>query len=241
MSADSTTATTAAAGVATASAADASVAAGRRPPADVVAAGDGGTKVDSVRHVSVPQMDPRPRRQEMMNRPSTKELMVYQQGRSNSASSSADRAGQHRTSGRRSPAVYGGGGNGGGFKSKLRNSFRSTAKRIRQQQTAIDALAKNSQTLGLHNLQENPRTTTAQRTLSRVRIYNNTYVFKKDGFVRRRASLMQTIESIAFDLLSMNADRLEKILYFLKRALVCDVLGGDFCTHRISFCLAEDI
>lgn len=188
MSANSATTSTAAADVATASAADASTATGHRPPADVVAAGDGGTKVDNVRHVSVPQIDPRPRRQEMMNRPSTKELMAYQQrqqqGRSNSASSSADRAGQHRTSDRRSPAIYGGVG-GGGFKSKLRNSFRSTAKRIRQQQTTIDALAKNSQVLGLHNLQENPRTTAAQRTLSRVRIYN-TYMFKNDDIVRRR-------------------------------------------------------
>jgi len=182
MAANSMTTSTAAADVAIASDADASIASVHRPPADVVAADDGGggggTKVDNVRHVSVPQMDPRPRRQEMMNRPSTKELMAYQQrqqqGRSNNASSSADRAGQHRTSGRRSPAVYGssggggGGGGSGGFKSKLRNSFRSTAKRIRQQQTAIDALAKNSQALGLHNLQENPRTTAVQRTLSRV-------------------------------------------------------------------------
>lgn len=152
-----------------------------RPPPDVVVAG-GKVAVDHARHVSVPQMDPRPRRQEMMNRPSTKELMTHQQrqqhGRPNSASTAADRAG-HRTSGRRSPAVYGvgagnGGGSGsvsggGGFKNKLRNSFKSTAKRIRQQQTAIDALAKNSQVLGLHNLQESPRTM-AQRTNVNCRV-----------------------------------------------------------------------
>lgn len=149
-----------------------------RQPPDVVAA-DNAT--GNGRHVSVPQMDSRPRRQEMMNRPSNKDLMTYQQrqqhGRSNSVT--ADRA--HRTSDRRSPAVYSGVGSGngngsgvggsgsGGFKSKLRNSFKSTAKRIRQQQSAIDALAKNSQMLGLHSLQENPRTIAAQRTVGRVR------------------------------------------------------------------------
>lgn len=157
-------------------------AADRRPPATTAV----GKVTGNVRHVSVPQMDTHARRQEMMNRPSSKDLMAYQQrqqyGRSNSAATvpSVSERG-HRTSGRRSPAVYGvgggsggGGGNsggGGGFKSKLRNSFRSTAKRIRQQQTAIDALAKNSQMLGLHNLQESPRTAAAtmQRTTSRVR------------------------------------------------------------------------
>uniref|UniRef100_A0A2S2QU60 Uncharacterized protein n=1 Tax=Sipha flava TaxID=143950 RepID=A0A2S2QU60_9HEMI len=150
-----------------------------RQPPDVVAAG---SVTGNVRHVSVPQMDSRPRRQEIMNRPSNKDLMSYQQrqqhGRSNSVTT--DRG--HRTSDRRSPAVYsgvgsgggsgnssgvGGGGGGGGLKSKLRNSFRSTAKRIRQQQSTIDALAKNSQMLGLHSLQENPRTMAAQRTVGR--------------------------------------------------------------------------
>lgn len=165
-------------GVATTSAADVSTAGvDHRPPPDVVAAG-GKVTADNVRHASVPQMDPRPRRQEIMNRPSAKELMANQQRQQHSRSNSAaDRVG-HRTSGRLPSAVYGasgnggggngGGGNGGGgFKNKLRNSFRSTAKKVRQQQTAIDALAKNSQVLGLHNLQESPRTM-AQRTVTRV-------------------------------------------------------------------------
>lgn len=152
----------------------------RRSPEKVVAG--------TVRHVSMPQLDLRPRRQETVsgNRPSIKEQMAYQQrqqhGRSNSATvtvTAADRGVQRtNTAGRRLPVVHGVGGGGGGsgvgagFKSKLRNSFRSTAKRIRQQQSAIDALAKNSQMLGLHNLQDSPRTMQAQRTFAaRVRIY----------------------------------------------------------------------
>lgn len=155
----------------------------QRPPPDVVAtdSGSGGQMPagSNVRHVSVPQMDPRPRRQEMMNRPSAKELVAYQQrpyGRSNSGPTGPDRNG-HRTSGRQSPAI-GYGGSGNGFKSKLRNSFRSTAKRVvrqqqqqQQQQTAVDTLAKNGQQLGLHNVQDSPRMMAAQRTpLGRVRI-----------------------------------------------------------------------
>lgn len=180
VSSTAVTMSTVSSGTATISVADVSIAGGdgvdNRQQPDVVAAG-GKVAVDNIRHVSVPQMDPRPHRQEIMNRPSAKELITNQQrqqyGKSNSATTTADRAG-YRTSGRRSPAVYGISGNAGGsggvsggsgFKNKLRNSFKSTAKRVRQQQTAIDALAKNSQVLGLHNLQESPRTM-AQRTIN---------------------------------------------------------------------------
>lgn len=142
---------------------------------------DSGTNV--IRHVNVPpQPDARTRRYELTNRPqSAKDLHTYQQrqqqGRSNSASSTIGVSGEggNRTSGRRSPVQYGGGG--GGFKSKLRNSFKSTAKRIRQQQTAIDALTKNSQMVGLHHLQDSPRTTAAHRTAGRVRSYKDYIVY----------------------------------------------------------------
>lgn len=137
----------------------------RRSPPEKVAG--------NVRHASMPHIDSRPRRlqETTITVPkSGKEQTVQQQrqqyGRSNSttAATAAERS-VHRVGG------GGGGGAGGvgtGFKSKLRNSFRSTAKRIRQQQSAIDALAKNSQMLGLHNLQDSPRTMQAQRTIGRV-------------------------------------------------------------------------
>lgn len=140
-----------------------------------------------VRHANVPpQSDARARRHDVTNRPqSAKDLHAYQkrqqQGRSNSASSTAGESG-NRTSGRRSPVqVYG----GGGFKSKLRNSFKSTAKRIRQQQTAIDALTKSSQMVGLHSLQDSPRTMAAHRTASRVRSYIN-YSYIDRGKINRK-------------------------------------------------------
>lgn len=148
---------------------------------------DAAKLVSNGKHVSLPQIDVRStRRQEMMNRPSSRDLMAYQhrqqQGRSNSAVTvppTGDRG--NRAAGQRSPVSHGnntagagsnGGNSGSGFKNKLRNSFRSTSKRIRQQQTAINALAKNSQMLGLHNLQESPRMGAAQRTpvSGRVRI-----------------------------------------------------------------------
>jgi len=129
------------------------------------------------RHASMPQIDSRPRRlQESTMTAAAKsvkeqtELKQRQQhGRSNSATvSTASERGVHRVFGGGGGA--GGGGVGAGFKSKLRNSFRSTAKRIRQQQSAIDALAQNSQMLGLHNLQDSPRTMQVQRTISRVSV-----------------------------------------------------------------------
>lgn len=134
----------------------------RRSPPEKVAG--------NVRHASMPHIDSRPRRlqETTMTVPkSGKEQTAQQQrqqyGRSNSttAATAAERS-VHRVGG------GGGGGVGTGFKSKLRNSFRSTAKRIRQQQSAIDALAKNSQMLGLHNLQDGSRTMQAQRNIGRV-------------------------------------------------------------------------
>lgn len=131
----------------------------------------GNSQSGQARHVSVPQISARPRRQEMINRPSTKELIAYQQRQQHDRSNSAATVDRSK----RSPVVYGGvgaagvaatgGGGGGAFKSKLRNSFRSAAKRIRQQQSAIEALAKNSQALGLHNIRDSPRTASAQRTV----------------------------------------------------------------------------
>jgi len=138
--------------------------------------------VGNVRHASMPQIDPRPRRlQETAMNAATKSAKEQtalhqrqQHGRSNSttASTAADK-GVHRVfggsgGGGASGTGGSGGGVGAGFKSKLRNSFRTTAKRIRQQQSAIDALAKNSQMLGLHNLQDSPRTMQAQRAFGRV-------------------------------------------------------------------------
>lgn len=133
----------------------------------------------NARHASMPQIDSRPRRvQESTMTVATKSAKEQtalkqrqQHGRSNSATvSTASERGVHRVFGGGSSASAGGGGVGAGFKSKLRNSFRSTAKRIRQQQSAIDALAKNSQMLGLHNLQDSPRTTQVQRTIGRVSV-----------------------------------------------------------------------
>jgi len=136
--------------------------------------------VGNARHASMPQIDSQPRRlqETAMNSAtkSAKELTALQQrqqhGRSNSATaSSAAERGVHRVfggSGGGSAVGGSGGGVGAGFKSKLRNSFRTTAKRIRQQQSAIDALAKNSQMLGLHNLQDSPRTMQVQRAFGRV-------------------------------------------------------------------------
>jgi len=134
----------------------------------------------NARHSSMPQIDSRPRR--LQETPmaaaakSAKEQTALQQrqqhGRSNSATvSTASERGVHRVFGGGSGGGASGGGGGGvgaGFKSKLRNSFRSTAKRIRQQQSAIDALAKNSQMLGLHNLQDSSRTMQVQRAFGRV-------------------------------------------------------------------------
>jgi len=124
----------------------------------------------------MPHIDSRPRRlqETTMTVPkSAKDQTAQQQrqqyGRSNStiAATAAERS-VHRVGGGGGGGGGGAGGVGTGFKSKLRNSFRSTAKRIRQQQSAIDALAKNSQMLGLHNLQDSPRTMQAQRTIGRV-------------------------------------------------------------------------
>lgn len=135
--------------------------------------------VGNARHASMPQIDPRPRRlQETAMNAATKSAKEQtalhqrqQHGRSNStaASTAVDR-GVHRVFGGSGGGGAGGGGGGvgAGFKSKLRNSFRTTAKRIRQQQSAIDALAKNSQMLGLHNLQDSPRTMQGQRAFGRV-------------------------------------------------------------------------
>lgn len=147
-----------------------------RPP-DVVAVAGDQVASGGVRHVSVPQLDTRQRRQEMMSRPSAKELISYQQQQRQqhgwSSNSGLTSAAADRGQSRRSPVVHGvAGGNGaGGFKNKLRNSFRSAAKRVRQQQTAIDALAKNSQMLALHSLQHegSSSSTTAQR-IGRVSI-----------------------------------------------------------------------
>ncbi|CAH1712391.1 unnamed protein product [Aphis gossypii] len=139
----------------------------RRSPPEKVAG--------NVRHASMPHIDSRPRRlqETTMTVPkSGKEQTAQQQrqqyGRSNSttAATAAERS-VHRVGGGGGAGAGAGGGVGTGFKSKLRNSFRSTAKRIRQQQSAIDALAKNSQMLGLHNLQDSPRTMQAQRTIGR--------------------------------------------------------------------------
>lgn len=137
----------------------------------------------NARHASMPQIDSRPRRLQENTMTaaakSAKEQTALNQrqqhGRSNSATvSTASERGVHRVFGGGGGASTGGGGGGGGvgagFKSKLRNSFRSTAKRIRQQQSAIDALAKNSQMLGLHNLQDSPRTMQVQRTTGRVSV-----------------------------------------------------------------------
>jgi len=136
--------------------------------------------VGNARHASMPQIDPQHRRlqETAMNSTtkSAKEQAALQQrqqhGRSNSAAAStAAERGVHRVFGGSGGGGAGGGSGGGvgaGFKSKLRNSFRTTAKRIRQQQSAIDALAKNSQMLGLHNLQDSPRTMQVQRAFSRV-------------------------------------------------------------------------
>ncbi|XP_022175031.1 calcium release-activated calcium channel protein 1-like isoform X1 [Myzus persicae] len=133
----------------------------------------------NARHASMPQIDSRPRRLQETTMTaaarSAKEQTALQQrqqhGRSNSATAStASDRGVHRVFGGGSVGGANGGGGGGvgaGFKSKLRNSFRSTAKRIRQQQSAIDALAKNSQMLGLHNLQDSPRTMQVQRAFGR--------------------------------------------------------------------------
>jgi len=128
----------------------------------------------NVRHASMPHIDSSPRRLQettmtvpKSGKEQTTQHQRQQYGRSNSttAATAAERS-MHRVGG----GGGGGGGVGTGFKSKLRNSFRSTAKRIRQQQSAIDALAKNSQMLGLHNLQDNPRTMQAQRTIGRVSV-----------------------------------------------------------------------
>lgn len=141
----------------------------------------------NVRHASMPHIDSRPRRlqETTMTVPkSGKDQTAHQQrlqyGRSNSttAAAAAER-GVHRVGG----SGGGGGGVGAGFKSKLRNSFRSTAKRIRQQQSAIDALAKNSQMLGLHNLQDSPRTMQTQRAVGRVSAIN-TLCFGSGNFDR---------------------------------------------------------
>jgi len=136
--------------------------------------------VGNARHASMPQIDSQPRRlqETAMNSAtkSAKEQTALQQrqqhGRSNSATTStAAERGVHRVFGGSGGGGAGGssgGGVGAGFKSKLSNSFRTTAKRIRQQQSAIDALAKNSQMLGLHNLQDSPRTMQVQRAFGRV-------------------------------------------------------------------------
>lgn len=165
-------------GVSTAAVATAAAGADSDRPPDVVA----GDQVASggVRHVSVPQLDTRQRRQEMMSRPSAKELISYQQqqrqqhGRSSNSGSTSTAV--DRGQSRRSPVVHGvvGSNGAGGFKNKLRNSFRSAAKRVRQQQTAIDALAKNSQMLALHSLQHEgcSSPTTAQR-IGRVSILHH--------------------------------------------------------------------
>ncbi|XP_015378144.1 PREDICTED: uncharacterized protein LOC107172370, partial [Diuraphis noxia] len=134
----------------------------------------------NARHVSMPQIDSRPRHLQESTMTaaakSAKEQTALKQrqqhGRSNSATVlTAPERGVHRVFGGGGGSSAGGGGGGSsvgaGFKSKLRNSFRSTAKRIRQQQSAIDALAKNSQMLGLHNLQDSSRTMQVQRTIGR--------------------------------------------------------------------------